>query len=250
MKYFLPLFFIMTSFLSLSQVKGIGINTDDPQQALHLAGTQSTIRVDGLSQLNPLNTGDVNGDGDLTNDTFPLYVNQEGVFALDFNPFFISEDLDAIPVARTITLGQTEATREEEIYSVVIEVPRTSVIEIRYNLGFQVFADSNGREIRDFLARRITTYFTVDNILPARRYGIDSKNFTNRDLTLPLLATNNTGSKGNFFNVGSAYISIPSGGTYTLRIFGEVSSGNGATEHLDTSVIFASGLDSLLYRIY
>ncbi len=224
--------------------KGVGINTDSPQQALHVAGAQNTIRVEGLSYLyNAKNTGDINGDGVLTNDTFPLYVNKDGVFDLDLDTFFASEDLDAIPVAKTITLTPFQETRTEEIHNVVITVPRPSIIEIKYNLGFEVYADASlNSEISDFLARRITTYFQVDD--NPRTYGIDSKSFTNLS---SVSLSNNTGSKGTFYNVGSAYISLPSAGQYTLRIFGQVSSG---TSHLGTSVIFGAGTDSLLYRIY
>ena len=49
-------FFLLFSCFSFSQ---IGIETNNPQQDLHIAGATSTIRVESLNSINePVKTGD------------------------------------------------------------------------------------------------------------------------------------------------------------------------------------------------
>ena len=55
------------------------------------------------------------------------------------------------------------------------------------------------------------------------------------------------GSNETYYNVGRGYVSLPAAQTYTIRFFGEVSSGD---SYLATSVVFGSGIDSLLFRMY
>jgi hypothetical protein len=222
--------------------QGVGINTVNPQQALHIGGKKGTIRLEGVNALNnPNNTGDFDGDGDLTNNTFPLYINNEGKFILDFSTLYISEEEDAIPTPTRVTLTSSTNTYEElEIFRYTITATRPTIIEVKYNISFDVKRNAGGDEVSDYLARRISNYFSVDGV----RYGIASKNFTNK-VTGPSLG--NSGTSNTFYNVGRGYINLAAGGNYTIIFYGGVSSGN---TKLDTSVNFASGVDSLLFRVY
>ena len=76
---------------------GIGIGTTSPQQKLHIASPTGSLRVESLNEANNIyNGGDVDGDGDLTNNTFPLYVDDKGDFTLELVPLYNSEDSDAL----------------------------------------------------------------------------------------------------------------------------------------------------------
>lgn len=236
-------FIIMFPYMFFAQ-QGVGINTNDPQQALHIAGTTSTIRLDGLNAVNNAsNSGDFDGNGNLSDNTFPLYINEDGDFLLDFNTLYISEDEDAIQTTTTITLNpftNSDGNGAEEVFSFNVTTTRPTILEIKYNISFEVNSNAAGDEVEDYLSRRITNYFTVGGAT----YGIASKNFTNRT---PSFSFGNTGSNETYYNVGRGYVSLPAAQTYTIRFFGEVSSGD---SYLATSVVFGSGIDSLLFRMY
>lgn len=72
---FMPLI-ILLNFSLHAQVAGVGIDTSNPQQKLHIASPTGTIRVDGLnSPNNPYNGGGVDK-------TYPLYVDYNGDMTL------------------------------------------------------------------------------------------------------------------------------------------------------------------------
>lgn len=220
---------------------GVGVDTDKPMQALHIAGASNKLRVDGLSELNPFNLGDINGDNNLENDTFPLYVNSEGNFNLEFNTLYISEDEDAIVTPTRLTLDpitDSDGNNQIEVYSVSVTTTRPSILEVKYNISFEVNKDDASNEITDYLSRRITNYFQVEIGGTPVTYGIASKNYMNSDTNA---------AQGTYYNVGRGYIELPVATTYTIRFFGEVSSGENYEE---TSVVFCSGIDSLLLKLY
>ncbi len=51
-KHYIKLLIWFVSSTAFSQVQGVGINEDTPQQALHLGSSNGTIRVDGLKATN------------------------------------------------------------------------------------------------------------------------------------------------------------------------------------------------------
>jgi len=82
--YFFLILFLVSS-LSNMTFGQVGINTTNPQQDLHVAGNNSTIRIDGLNSTNnPNNNGNanlsVNADGDLTvRQTFEVIENSNNI---------------------------------------------------------------------------------------------------------------------------------------------------------------------------
>lgn len=240
---------LFTSFV-YSQT-GVGIGTTNPQQKLHLASTTGSIRVESLNGTNSIyNGGDVNGDLDLTNDTFPLYVNGNGEFTLQFVPLYNSEESDALNHASlptsevTLAASDGDGTHTEQLFTYSVGVNRAAILEVKYNLSFDIFEDAANTKITDYLARRITTYFQVDGV-SARKYGPASKCFTNQSIN---------GVTGRLYNVCTAYIFLPAAGTYDVSFYGEVSSGVKAggpgTTSKATHVKFAVGNDTLLFRLH
>ena len=52
------IFLASLTFYSLLSIGQVGINNTNPQQELHVSGTNSTIRIEGLNATNnPLNLG-------------------------------------------------------------------------------------------------------------------------------------------------------------------------------------------------
>lgn len=242
-------YFLMTSFCFAQQ--GVGIGTTNPQQQLHLASATGTVRVESLNGVNnTYNGGDVNGDTDLTNDTFPLYVDGNGVFTLELVPLYNSEHSDALDHATlpssevTLLAADTDGVEVAPLFTYSVGVNRAAILEVKYNLSFEVYEDAANTKITDYFARRISTYFQVDGV-STRKYGPASKCYTNQ-------STN--GVVGTLYNMCTAYIFLPAAGTYDVSFYGEVSSGikggGGGTTSKATHVKFAVGNDSLLFRLH
>jgi hypothetical protein len=77
-------YLIFITLCSLSSFGQVGIGTTTPQETLHVGGSTSTIRVEGLDQVNdPLNLG----SAQLT----PVFVDNQGNFTL-VKPGYTSGD--------------------------------------------------------------------------------------------------------------------------------------------------------------
>lgn len=228
----------------------VGINTTDPQQAVHLGTPSGTLRVESLNAVNnSFNGGDVENDGDLTNNTFPLYIDENGEFTLELSTYANSEDLDALDdtvlPTSTVSLlsGDLDGKESTEVVSYSITVGRATILEVRYSLSFAVYLNATNSIINDNFSRRISSYVTATG--QTRQYGVVSKCYT----------SGSTSSKfGEMYNSTSTYISLPAAGTYDIKLIGEVSTnikGIGpGTESQPTYVEFAIGNDLVFIRMH
>jgi len=228
----------------------VGINTTNPQQALHIAGT-GTIRVESLNAANNnFNGGDIDNDGDLTNNTFPLYVNENGDFTLELKTHTNTEDTDALDdtslPTTTVYMLSTDisGTEKTTIKTYSLTVSRASLVEIKYNLSFEVYLDNTYAIIVDNKARRISTWLSVSG--QTRAYGPVSKCYSSGSIN---------SVAGTMYGSSTAYITLPSAGTYDISLMGGVSSGlrlGGGLggPSLSTYVEFATGNDFMLIRIH
>lgn len=242
------LFMFLCSYALAQQ--GVGIGTTNPQQDLHLASTTGTLRVESLNSINnEFNGGDVNGDMDLTNDTFAVYVDEDGNFTLELKTLYNSEELDELDGSMlpnssvVLNNADTDGIETTEITSYSITVARASILEVKYNLSFDVYEDNAKTILSDNLARRISTYINITG--QTREYGPATKCYSSGSV-------NSTGQT--LYNTCTAYISIPAAGTYDLKLIGAVSSdirsgGGPGGPSLDTYVEFATGNDSILLRV-
>lgn len=240
-KHYIKLIIWFVSTTAFSQVQGVGINEDNPQQALHLGSSTGTIRVDGLNDIN----SDYNGGGAVT---YPLYVDGNGNLTLEFKPIYNSNGSDALDHASlpgsTVTLlaGDNDGVIVGELFNFTIAVNRASILEVKYNVSMDVFLNPIEASIIDRRARRINTYFQVNGT--GRKYGQSGKCYTGGSVD---------SETGKLFNTSTSYISLPAAGTYVIRFYGEVSSGitgNTANTGLATCVKFARGNDTLLFRLH
>ncbi|MCW5520655.1 hypothetical protein J1N09_12445 [Aureitalea sp. L0-47] len=228
----------------------VGINTTDPQQSLHIAGTTGTLRIESLNSTNnSYNGGDANGDLDLTNDTYPLYVDENGDFTLELSVFEDNAGIDAFDdttlSTSTVTLLGTSLTggQRTTIQSYTITVPRSVLLEVKYGMSARVYADNSYSTITDNRARRIFNFISVDGM--TRRWGRTSKCYSN---------LSSAGVDGILYNSATTYIYLPSAGTYTINLEGGVSSGvkngGGGPNAEATYVEFAVGDDHLFMRLH
>lgn len=234
-------FCLITLTVSHAQVSGVGLNEDTPQQVLHLGTSNGTIRVEGLDTTN----NDYNLGG--TN-TYPLYVDFQGDMTLYNGTLFNNNGDDAFTsadigeVEAVILNGDFDGKDIVRIYSFTITVNRPSLLLIKYNLSFEVFQNSSEDIITDKKARRINTFFRLNT--SRRKYCHVSKSYSGG----PTLNVTDM-----FYNMSSSYMLIPSAGTHTIEVYGEVSSGLKADNFntgLATCVKFGRGDDTLMYKLY
>lgn len=239
-KSYVQLLLILFSSFAYSQVSGVGINEVIPEQVLHLGSSNGTIRVEGLDEANnQYNLGGTN--------TYPLYVDDKGDLTLYNQTLFNNNGSDALTngninnAIAVIFDGDSDGKEEVEIFNFTITVNRPSLLLIKYNVSFEVFADVSENIIKDKLARRVNTYFKLNN--STRKYSHVSKCYT---------ASGNFDVTGIFYNASSSYMIIPTAGTYTISMFGEISSGikgNIANTGLATCVKFGRGNDTMMYKL-
>ena len=245
---------ILFSSFSFSQV---GIGTDNPQQDLHIAGANSTIRIESLNSTNEpvLNVSPklapvyVTGDGDLTLNP-PGFTTGGGVGTNEPLNFLISIPNfvpngpfgDGTVVANDATI--TSATNQ--IVSVPFSSPQEALIEVRYamtiDLSDQFLPAAAASTFNDISARTVRCYFYVDlnsdGLDPtelSKRYGLHGEAYTSFS----------QGSVGYAFIHGVGYGNIPAG-NHSLVFFGETNDGN----NRETYVGFGGSSDYLKIRIY
>jgi len=173
--YIMPLIILLSSSLH-AQVAGVGIGTTNPQQKLHLAQSVGTLRIEGLDKNNNF------FNGGLTNPattTYPLYVDSNGILTLEMDPYENSDGSDAfdnltLPAFNvTLPAADTDGKVEAILYTYNIAVTRPVLLEIKYNLSFDVFQTSALAIVNDDSARRISTYYTLGS--GTRKYVQASK---------------------------------------------------------------------------
>jgi len=226
---------LFTFLISATFFGQVGIGTINPDATLHVAGENSTVRIEALSvDNNPLNDG---------TKLAPTYVEKNGEITLSPSASGISSIhiIDAsstfsVPVVATNNNAPKTITN---IYNYEITLTAEAFIEVKYSLSYNIFASYNpvnqtGIRIFDGQARQVKTYFTIDEEIS--KYGQISQNYYN------ILSG---GGSGTFYNNGFAYIALPPG-TYTLKFYVDIA----GHENNTTAVVLGGGESLLRIRFY
>lgn len=246
-KYYTLSLFLLCNFLH-AQSGTVGIGTTDPQQKLHLENSVGTLRAEGLDK----NNNQFNGGNTNPTATYPLYVDSDGVLSLKLQTLYNSDGIDAIDhtniAANSVTLlsSDVDGKNETTFETYTITVTRNSILEIKYSISFEVYMNSALAQFRDAGARRITTFYTLDN--GTRRYGEASKCYMNNNLNNPAPYTSSQAlaAPGVVHNSTTTYVQLTPG-THTLQFKAEVSTN---LPSLATYVKLAVDTDSIFMRLY
>lgn len=255
-------FFALSFSASFSQV---GIGTSSPQQELHVAGTNSTIRIEGLDAINdPLNDGPgnltpvyVTNQGNLTL-TAPSYISGGTGYALPINflmdtPDFVPNNIMGLPApytnhGRVINSDTSNESVSQLIHTVTINVPAASMIEFKYGMSVMYSSTDlsnppyTANYIDDEKSRNYQIFFCID---------IDSDGLSMTEYNRQY------GRKGQYYGStkggvraftymnSQGYATLPEG-THTVYFYGEVND----PINTYTSLGFGGANDYLRIRVY
>lgn len=212
------LLILLIPVFSFSQV---GIYTQNPTATLHLAGADSSVKIDGLSAQNNLdNLGEQS--------TTRVFVNDYGDLVLGArtdNIAFVFDIQDYIPNNREQKVNQTgtgsnfQYLTSGDIYHPSFTLPEDGIIEVNYSISWRM-ERNNAQKISDKGARVIKTAVFIKNnatntFLP-NSFAITGQFYSN--------GSTSEGADQWFYNTASDYISLPAG-TYTIIFGGLVQAG-------------------------
>ncbi|MGX7667765.1 hypothetical protein [Flavobacterium pedocola] len=233
--------YILLYLLPTSLLAQIGINTNTPQESVHVAGATSTIRVEGLNAVN--NTANL-GAGNSTR----VYVDADGDLVLGaatnniqvlFNPFNYLSDpqdtggADANVVNQTGTgSGYTVAgwPRQTGPGLDTFTLTRNAIVEINYSLSWEI--EKSGVPVDDQHARVVQTLMYLRQGGPAG--PIVTTDLDGVPLTIGFALGLNgqmytcgsmSGANRFGFNTGTDYVKLGPG-TYTPMFAAQLAVGN------------------------
>ena len=255
MKRLVTYFIFLFVYGGISQV---GIGTINPQQELHIAGDNSTIRIESLNSVNStyndgvkLAPSFVDGNGNLS-----LFGGSgSGMLPLNFlltvpnfipdNPYGHIPPYDETGVVINSTTIQSE--NFGEIGTVLVTVPSDALIEIKYGVttyirGSDMTATPPWTEPTQGEAVQIGIYFCIDidndGLNPVElndKYGIKGMNYE----------SSFGGIDGHPYMNGQGYMELPAG-THKIYFYGVVKDNTSSY----TSVGFGGAEDYLKIRVY
>lgn len=233
----------------------VGIKTNNPQQGLHLAGANSTVRIDGLNYPNnPDNLGPgnvsrvfVNANGDLVLGTAKN--NIEMLFDAENYLNDTKDNSVNMITQHGYGSGFDFAAVPRDIPNSTFTLTQPAILEINFSVSYNIEKNASNR-ISDGYARivQLLMYFRRNNYLgPVVTTDIDGNtiggsfviNSSSSTLGGGLgisgqFYTNNDASKGaidNFHITGTDYVKLPAG-TYCPMFSGQLAitdaSGTGA----------------------
>lgn len=142
----------------------IGIGTENPQQDLHIAGTDATIRIDGLNQ-----TNHINNDG---NDT-KIFIDTNGKLTLNTTKTPVLLNLAGstfinIPITINQT-GYSTTMIQSSLASGSFNLTRTKTIKCNFSVGISAISETGGSSnLTDGISRIISCYLFIDGIQVSR----------------------------------------------------------------------------------
>ncbi|MEX0995645.1 MAG: hypothetical protein WDZ45_01195 [Flavobacteriaceae bacterium] len=179
----------------------IGINTNTPQTAVHIAGNNQTVRIDELNQVNNVHY--------TTSDFMPVYVNTDGDLSLqpslvqNFAPINM---VDFINPAISIQSATGEGVFSD-IETVTINLTQESLVQVNYQMSVDI-TRHDGTQIVDGATRLFRSWVEVNGT--ATHIAYDSGTYNNNHLTGPY-------ANENFYLNGNGYIQL-SPGTHELKL--------------------------------
>ncbi len=233
------LLLVLNTTIALAQV---GIGTTDPQTSLHIGGTNSTMRIDGLNSVNNTNNTGVRNQ--------PVYANSAGDLVIPSSPagseiLFSGTDFINSSSSSFVRTGYYGEGNRGEVSKTTFTLSQPAIVLISYSLSFSVRNRADTSSIKDGKARLITSHFYMGNGATANtsmRYGVASQTYT----SLASSYGHHT-VEGYSTNTATAMLFLPAG-THSIHMYGGVYGGNGITSPRSSDAFgarFGAGTDQL-----
>ncbi|RDK84883.1 hypothetical protein [Marinirhabdus gelatinilytica] len=220
---------ITTFILSLVAVGAIkaqvGVGTTSPQEALHIAGTGSTVRIDGLNSSQ--NTNNLGGSS-----TYNVVADKDGTLTLGKLSGEISSESN-IPSPVVVQTQSNSALNSAELYQKNFTLTQRAMVVITYYVALDFSTYDGTAKIDDGRAKVAHNYFYLGNGSTAntsKSYGMTSVVYTN---------INCDTATGLVYNSRSTTIALDAG-NYSVHLQGAVF-GGGLTDDAAFRVEFGNG---------
>lgn len=214
--------FSLFSFFGNAQV---GIGTTNPLETLHIAGNNSSIRVEGLNSAN--HSDNLGGDS-----TYNVVADRDGTFTLGKLSGELSSDSN-IPVAIPVLTQANSALNSAELYKKNFTLTQRAMVVITYYVALDFQSYDGTAKIDDGRAKVAHNYFYLGNGTVAdtsKSYGMTSAVYSN---------VNCDTATGYVYNSRSMTIALEAG-TYSVHLQG-AAFGGGLTTEAAFRVIFGNG---------
>jgi len=254
MKKLLTLVFSSIPFLSFAQV---GIGTTTPLEALHVAGSTSTIRIESLNDANSIYNDGVKPASVFVDDKGNLTLTPPSVASgsgepLNFLinvPNFIPDNPASLPFNAGVVITSPVGVQSVEgfIYNVTFTVPQTAVVEVKHGVSFVLSSVPMNAPpylayINDSKSRVINTFFCFDVNNDGLSVAEKALQYGHKGQFYCSVAG---GSLGYPYMNSQGYATLPPG-THSIHFFGVIND----PPNTVTSIGFGGATDYLKLRVY
>ncbi|MBT8262696.1 MAG: hypothetical protein KJO05_07730 [Bacteroidia bacterium] len=234
MKKIITLCIVCLATISTGWAQGVGIGTTNPQEALHIAGNNSTVRLEGLNNINnPKNKGGA--------DLYNVVVDSNGnLTLLDISGEMSSEATVSSPVV--LQTMADSGKNSNELYTKTFTLTQRAYVVVTYYISMEFESYDGSAKIVDGRTKIANNYWYLGNGLApdtSKKYGMTTTVYTNANCDT---------ASGYIYN--SRTVTMPlDAGTYSVHLNGEVYGGGmtadaafrvtfGDYDRLDLSVIY------------
>jgi len=201
---------LLSMFTVLSSWAQVGIGTTNPQEALHIAGSNATIRLEGLdSSNNIMNKGGT--------DMYNVMVDTNGKLSLGEKPGQLSSEANMSSAVALQTMANSDLN-STELFQRNFTLTQRAMVVITYYISMDFKSYDGTACITDGRAKISHNYWYLgDGTTPntTKTYGMTSSVYSNADCD---------SATGYVYNSRSVTIPLDAG-TYSIHMNGAVYGG-------------------------